>query len=321
MVTSLLRRFASWVVPAGGRRRPCWSLIVAAVLLPGALRAAEPPIERLWAGEAPLAVGDSAADIPTMQLYLPPDVDGKPVTSAAVLVCPGGGYGGLAMGHEGHEIATWYNELGVAAFVLNYRHRGKGYGHPAPLLDAQRALRMIRARAASWKLDPERIGVMGFSAGGHLASTLATHFDAGRADHQDPIEQASCRPDFAILCYPVIALDEPFAHRGSQRNLLGDNPDPALLKSLSNEKQVASNCPPTFLFHTNEDEVVPAENSLVFYAALRRAGVPAELHVFQHGRHGVGLARNLPGTSGWTTDCIAWLRSLNVVADSALIPR
>jgi acetyl esterase/lipase len=217
------------------------------------------------------------------------------------------------MDHEGHQIAQWWNSLRVSAFILDYRHRGKGYGHPAPLLDAQRALRTIRSRAAEWSVDPKRIGVMGFSAGGHLASTLGTHFDQGQSDHVDPIERVGCRPDFMILCYPVIALGEPFTHLGSQRNLLGEPADANLVRQLSNEKQVTRDCPPTFLFHTDSDRVVSPRNSVDFYLALQQAAVPAELHIYQNGPHGVGLARSLPGTGSWPDRCVDWLRNRGVM--------
>lgn len=224
------------------------------------------------------------------------------------MVCPGGGYGFLAVGHEGKDIAEWFNGMGVAAMILEYRHRNRGYGHPAPLQDAQRAIRTVRARADELKIDPQKIGIMGFSAGGHLASTAGTHFDKGNPDAKDPVERVSCRPDFMILCYPVIALGEAFTHRGSQHNLIGKDADPELVRSLSNEKQVTAETPPTFLFHTDEDRGVPAENSVFFYLALRRAKVPAELHVFRPGGHGLGLAPKTPGTSIWPKCCEAWLR-------------
>ena len=215
----------------------------------------------------------------------------------------------LAMDHEGHEIAAWLNSLGVAAFICDYRHRGKGYGHPAPLEDAQRALRTVRSRAAEWHIDPERVGILGFSAGGHLASTAATHFDSGDPDSQDLVARQSCRPDFAILCYPIIALGEPYTHRGSQHNLLGKNAQPELVQSLSNEKQVSEDTPPTFLWHTHGDRGVPAENSVRYYLACLRQNVPAELHIYEQGGHGVGLAKQVPGTADWPHRCAEWMRT------------
>ena len=280
------------------------------VLLAGDVLAAEPKTELLWPDGAPGALGDRPEDKPTLIVYLP---EKEKATGAAVCVCPGGGYGHLAMDHEGDQIGRWFNAMGVAGFIVDYRHRRKGYGHPAPLQDAQRAIRTVRARAEEWGVKPDRIGVMGFSAGGHLASTAATHFDAGRPDAEDPIERASCRPDFAILCYPVVMFDETFTHRGSQRNLLGEDADPELVRSLSNEKQVTPETPPTFLFHTDEDTGVPAENSVQFYLALRRAKVPAELHVYRQGRHGLGLAPDAPGTGNWPKQCEDWMRGLGLL--------
>lgn len=265
----------------------------------------EPITQNLWEDSAPGAKGDEAKDQPRLIRYVVPETKS---TGVGVVVLPGGGYGGLAMGHEGHEIAQWLNANGISAFICDYRHRGKGYGHPAPMLDAQRAIRTVRTHAATWGVDPNRIGVIGFSAGGHLSSTVSTHFDAGDAKAEDPIDRVSCRPDFAILCYPVIAFDEPFTHRGSQRNLLGENPDPELIKKLSNEKSVTKENPPTFLFHTTDDQAVPVENAIVFYMALRRAGVPAEMHVFEPGRHGVGLAKGIPAVSEWSNHCLDWMR-------------
>ena len=203
-------------------------------------------------------------------------------------------------------MAEWLNGFGVSAFVLQYR-LGPRYRHPAPLQDARRALRLVRAGAAEWGLDPARIGILGFSAGGHLASTAATQFEAGRADAADPAERVSSRPDFAILLYPVISMRDPMAHVGSRRNLLGDPPDPVLIDLLSTDGQVTAQTPPAFLFHTADDGGVPVENSILFFRALRAAGVPAEMHVFEHGRHGVGLAPNDPVLSQWPQLCERWM--------------
>jgi acetyl esterase/lipase len=263
----------------------------------------------IWPEGAPGAVGDEAADRPTLTLFLP---DPQPEKCAAVVVCPGGGYGHLAIGHEGREIGEWFNSLGLAAFVLKYRIAPR-YRHPAPLDDAQRALRLVRARAQEWKIDPSRLGIIGFSAGGHLASTAATHFDDGEQKAPDPVERQSCRPDFAILCYPVVTMTDPSTHRGSRRNLLGDTPDPKLVRWYSNETQVIAQSPPTFLFHTDADQAVPAENSLMYYLALRKAGIPAELHVYEPGRHGVGLAASDPVLSTWSGHCEDWLRRRGVL--------
>jgi acetyl esterase/lipase len=281
------------------------ALTAAAILIAPAL-AAEPKTELLWPKGAPGAKGDRPADKPSLIIYLP---EAAKAPTAAVVICPGGGYGMIAMDHEGHQIARWFNSLGVAAVIVDYRHRGKGYGHPAPLQDAQRAIRTVRVRAAEWNVDPAKIGIMGFSAGGHLASTAGTHFDQGNPAAEDAVERVSCRPDFMILCYPVIMFDEKYTHRGSQQNLLGKDEDPALVRSLSNEKQVTAQTPPTFLFHTDEDKGVPAENSIYFYLALHRAGVPAELHVYQRGPHGIGLGADVPGTSAWPKACENWMHN------------
>jgi acetyl esterase/lipase len=182
-----------------------------------------------------------------------------------------------------------------------------------PLLDAQRAIRLVRARAAEWGVDPSRVGILGFSAGGHLASTAATHFDDGRPDAIDPVERQGSRPDFAVLAYPVVSLFDPPAHASSRRNLLGEPPDPALVELLSNERQVTPRTPPTFLFHTADDASVPAQNSVSFFEALRKAGVAAELHVFAHGKHGVGLAADDRALSAWPRLCAAWMEGLGLL--------
>lgn len=248
--------------------------------------------ELLWPRGTPGAVGSEDVDKPTLAIYLPPA--GKAVESG-VVVCPGGGYRNLAMDHEGAQIAAWANSHGMAAFVLKYR-LGPRYHHPAMIDDAHQALRYVREHAAEFHIRPDRIGIWGFSAGGHLAATAATHFDA------------STRPDFAILCYPVITLKPPYAHQGSRKNLLGDEPDSALVENLSNELQVTPQTPPTFLFLTNEDKAVPAENSVLFYLALRKAGVPAEMHIYERGPHGVGLAQKDPVLSSWPARLADWLK-------------
>ncbi len=264
----------------------------------------------LWPDGAPGARGDAEADRPTLTICLP---EADRATGAAVIICPGGGYGNLAMDHEGHQVARWLNSFGVAGFILQYRHRGGGYGHPAPLLDAQRAIRTVRSRAKEWRVKPDRIGILGFSAGGHLASTAGTHFDKGRADAQDPIDRMSCRPDFMVLVYPVISFTEPFSHAGSRKNLLGPDPDPKLVDALSNERQVTPDTPPTFLLHTNEDSGVPPENSVYFYLALRKAKVPAELHIYAKGQHGFGLGREPAAVATWPARCADWMRGLGVL--------
>jgi acetyl esterase/lipase len=270
---------------------------------------AEPTVELLWPAGAPGAKGDEPADKPELHMYRPPQ---EQATGTAIVVCPGGGYGSLAMDHEGKDVAAWLNNNGIAALVLKYR-LGPRYRHPAPLQDAQRAIRIVRHRAAELGIEPNKIGILGFSAGGHLASTAATHFDTGRRDADDPIERASSRPDFAVLIYPVISFTTEFVHAGSRRNLLGENPDAKLAESLSNELQVTDQTPPTFLVHTTEDTAVPPENSLLFYRALRKAKVPAELHIFEKGRHGLGLGPEDPAFSAWPKMCITWLRGRGLV--------
>jgi acetyl esterase/lipase len=250
----------------------------------------EPKPLRLWEGKAPHAVGDDPADVPMLTPYLPPK---DKATGTAVVVCPGGGYGFLAVGHEGKEIAEWLNQRGIAAFVLKYRIVTKGRPgplHPAPMLDVQRAIRTIRTRASEWGVDPKKVGVWGFSAGGHLASIAATHFESGNAAASDPIDHVSSRPDFAILSYPVISMKTATTHGGARNNLLGKDADPALVESLSSDQVVTKHTPPTFLFHTDEDTPVPPMNSISFYAALKKHGVAAELHIYEKGKHGVGLA-------------------------------
>lgn len=274
--------------------------------------AAGPEPILLWPNGAPGAVGDDDRDKPEVRAYLPP---GDKATGAAIVICPGGGYGVLATDHEGHQVAKWANSIGVAGFVVKYRLAPR-YRHPAPLQDAQRAIRYVRANAEKYRIAPHRVGILGFSAGGHLASTVATHFDAGDASSSDPVARQSSRPDFAVLCYPVISLTEKFAHTGSGKNLLGDAATPEQLQNLSNETQVTPETPPTFLFHTGEDAGMPVENSLAFYAACRKAKVPAELHVYQNGPHGVGLAPADPGVNSWKDRLADWLLANGFLADA-----
>jgi len=259
----------------------------------------------LWPSGAPGALGDKDDDKPTLTAFLP---DPDKATGAAIVICPGGGYGGLAP-HEGKGYAEWLNENGIAGLVLKYRLGSKGYRHPAMLNDAARAVRLARSKAEEWHLDPKRVGIMGSSAGGHLASTLLTHFDAGKADDADPIERFSSRPDIGILCYPVITMG-PNTHGGSKKNLLGENPPQELVDLLSNEKHVTKDTPPTFLFHTWEDGSVKVENSIAFAEALRDAGVPFDLHIYQKGGHGMGLGGGRAGGPHhpWVADCLYWLK-------------
>jgi len=267
----------------------------------------------LYEGTVPNALGTEKKDIPLLIAHFAPENE---ATGAAVMICPGGGYGHLAMGHEGKDIAEWYNSLGIHAFILKYRlgkSDGTGYQHPVMLNDAKRGFRLIRAHAEEWNINPDKIGVMGFSAGGHLASTLGTHFDAGKPEAEDPVEQVSCQPNFMVLGYPVISLNTEYVHRGSRRNLLGATPDPELVNYLSNETQVTTFTPPTFLFHTDEDSAVPPENSVLFYLALRKANVPAELHIYERGRHGVGFAPDDPILSSWKERLKDWLSNRGVL--------
>lgn len=253
----------------------------------------EPPAELLWPNGAPGAVGTEDADKPSLTLWMPKAAK----TGQAVVVCPGGGYGALAADHEGKQIAQWLNSQGIVAFVLKYR-LGPRYRHPAPLQDAQQAIKTVRARASQLGIDAKRIGIWGFSAGGHLASTTATLFTSPED-----------RPDFAVLAYPVISFtDEPYVHKGSRRNLLGDNADPALVRSLSTELQIQKDTPPIFLFHTSEDAGVPPENSILFYLACHKAGVPVEMHIYEKGPHGVGLAWSDYALSSWPARLADWLR-------------
>ena len=272
------------------------------------LPCAEPPEVPLYKGDAPGALGKAKADIPTLAAYLP--AKGK-ATGAAVVICPGGGYGAVMMSYEGRDVAKWFAERGVAGYVLRYR-LGPRYHHPVPLHDLQRALRQVKARAKADGVDPARVGVMGFSAGGHLASCAATMFDKGDPKAADPVERLGCRPAFAILAYPVIDLGGKFGHAGSRRNLLGDKPAAALARSLSTQQRVSKDTPPVFLFHTREDKAVPVENSELFAAACKKAGVPCELMILDKGRHGVGLGGKDPELSKWPRRMMQWLEERKI---------
>ena len=306
-------------------RRPLSFLI--ALLIPVALAAQTPPAQPparpnplnaappeipLWDGQAPGALGTEDADRPTLTIYRA----SRGATGTGVVVAPGGGYGALAMDHEGRQVAAYFNAMGVAAFVLKYR-LGPKYHHPVELGDAQRALRLVRARAQEYGVNATRIGLMGFSAGGHLAATAGTRFDAGYASATDPIDRASSRPDFLILGYPVITFEAGVTHAGSVRNLLGENPDPKLIELMSNELHVTPQTPPTFLFHTNADTGVVPENSIRFYMALRKAKVPAEMHIFENGPHGVGLALGDPALGQWPVLLTNWLRGRGLLMKPA----
>jgi acetyl esterase/lipase len=264
----------------------------------------------LWPAGAPGALGNSEYDIPTITPYLP---DGTNATGAAMVICPGGGYGGLAP-HEGNDYALWLNQHGVTCFVLRYRLGSHGYRHPVMLEDAARAVRWVRAHADEYKIDTHRVGIMGSSAGGHLAATLLTHFDVGDASSNDVIERQSSRPDIGILCYAVITMGE-FTHQGSKENLLGKNSSPELVKNLSDELQVTPQTPPCFLWTTFEDKTVPMENTMMFAEALRKNHVPFALHVYEKGGHGMGLKDKPPFAHPhpWAADCLFWLKVQNFV--------
>jgi acetyl esterase/lipase len=260
----------------------------------------------LWPNGAPGALGKGSNDNPTITVFVP-----KIQTGAAMIVCPGGAYVGLAP-HEGGDYARWLNEQGITAFVLKYRLGSHGYRHPRMLEDAARAVRLVRSRAAEWNLDPKRVGIIGSSAGGHLASTLLTHFDSGKADASDAIDRESSRPDLGVLCYPVITMDGVSTHSGSRKYLLGDNPSPELVRELSTQLHVTKDTPPTFVWHTAEDRGVLVQNSLMFAQALANAGVPFEIHVYEKGAHGLGLgSRNYDPKKWheWTHDCHLWLKA------------
>ncbi len=270
------------------------------------------PFTPLWPGDAPGAKGKEPTDIPGVWIY-----QAKQPNGAAVVICPGGGYGALALNHEGVQIADWLNANGITAVVLKYR-LGPKYNHPIPLGDAQHALRYVRANQDKLKVDPKRVGILGFSAGGHLASTAATHFDLGdlQNERKPPLDTYSSRPDFAVLLYPVITLDGPFAHVGSRNNLLGKNPDAKLVESLCNDKQVTKDTPPTFLVHTSADSGVRPENSVLFYLALKKHGVPAELHIYEKGRHGLGLGDKGTPFATWPDRCVAWMKGRGLLNES-----
>ncbi|WP_437203866.1 alpha/beta hydrolase [Planctomicrobium sp. SH664] len=286
--------------------RRCLALCLLALngFLTGSVDAALPEPIPLWPQGAPGAVGTDADDQPCLYLF---PVPAETSTGTTVIVFPGGGYRHLAMQHEGEDVARWLNTFGVTAVVLKYRLSPK-YRHPSPLQDAQQAVRYVRANAEKLQINGARVGVWGFSAGGHLAATLSTHFDNGQPDSSDVLARQSCRPDFAILSYPVISFGEDFTHSGSRKNLLGETPDPELVKSLSNETQVTADTPPTFLFHTSADKGVPPQNSIAYYLALHKNGVPVEMHIYEPGKHGLGLAPNDEHLNAWKDRLAAWLK-------------
>lgn len=273
--------------------------------------AAAATVVPLWKGPAPQSHGTAPEDVPTLTVFLP---EKATQATPAMIVFPGGGYEMLAFDYEGINEAEYFQARGVAGFVLKYRLPKNGYRHPVPLLDAQRAIRFVRSHAAEWNINPVRVGVMGFSAGGHLASTLETHFDAGNPQAADPIDQPSCRPDFAVLVYPVISMKDGITHGGSKHALLGPNPDPALVAKLSNETQVTPQTPPTILVHATDDGAVPIENSRLMLAALQKAGVPSVLDEYPHGGHGFGYGPNQKSApTGWLDKVYDWLKSQSLM--------
>ncbi len=266
---------------------------------------------QLWEEGAPGAIGETPQDIPTLTFHPAPKAKANGTT---VIVCPGGGYGGHAA-HEAEPVADWLNAQGIHAFILRYR-LGPRYHHPVMRYDVLRAVQVVRANAAKWEVNPKRIGIIGFSAGGHLASTAATHFTEGEADAKDPISHVSSRPDFALLIYPVITMTEPFTHRGSRHNLLGENPSQELITLLSNEKQVTKKTPPIFLAHGMDDAVVPVENTILFAEACRKQGVPCEMHLYEKGVHGFGIRPTAGAVSLWPHQCSLWLEEHGFVKAS-----
>jgi acetyl esterase/lipase len=272
----------------------------------------EPRTMFLWEAGAPGAVGTEDADRPTLTYYPP----ARDTSDTAVIVAPGGSYRNLSLNLEGRQPANWLNALGVKAFVLTYR-LGPRYRHPIELGDAKRAIRLVRSRAAEFGVSQARVGMMGFSAGGHLASSAGALSDSGNPSADDPVDRASSRPDFLVLVYPVILFTGPYAHQGSIASLLGDHPDPKLLDELSTDRRVTEQTPPTFLFSTSEDTSVAPENSVAFYLALHKAGVPTELHIFQNGEHGAGLGLTDPALGEWPALLAQWLRGRGLLGKAA----
>jgi acetyl esterase/lipase len=308
-------------------RRDCkrclWVFVIILLISASHSATADAPKEMLlWPPEHPANQGDEPRTVdspewtervtksPMLTPFLPEPGKGS---GAAIVICPGGGYSGLAMQKEGLDTAKWFQSQGVAAIVLRYRCGGGKNQQPVPLEDAHRAIRTVRARANEWGVDPQRVGILGYSAGGHLASTAATMFDEGQPDAADPIERQSCRPDFAVLIYPVISMEDSVTHSGSRKNLLGENPDKKLVEHWSTYRQVSDKTPPTFLVHASDDKAVPVKNALLFYQALVDHGVPAELHVFEEGGHGFGMLRGERPADHWPEQLTPWLQKHGVI--------
>ena len=304
----MIKGFAGGVVLAGALCGFCLGQTTGEVTPHGIA----PQTVLLWPKGAPGAKGSEDVDKPSLTVYLPQGANG---TKTAVVVAPGGGYKELAWEKEGVAYAQWLNARGVAAFVLKYR-LGPEYHYPVELEDAQRAIRWVRAHAAEYGFAADHVGMWGSSAGGHLTATAGTHFDGGNAGAADVVERQGSRPDFLVLAYPVITFEEPAVHSGSKKYLLGENPDPKLVALLSDETQVTKDTPPTFLFATTDDGTVPVMNSVMFYSALVKAGVPAEIHLFQHGGHGAGLAAANPALSVWPDLLAKWMRERGYMAAS-----
>jgi acetyl esterase/lipase len=300
---------AAACLPARAQLQPILPLHAQAAPTVSKSSEATAPTIPLWPAGAPGALGTADDDKPTLGIYLP----ASNPTRTAVIIAPGGGYQHLAMEKEGSDIARWLNARGVAAFVLKYR-LGPKYHHPVELHDAQRAIRMVRAAAAEYKIDPTHVGMWGFSAGGHLTASAGTMFGPPDPTTADPIEKQLDRPDFMVLAYPVITMEDDYVHKGSRLNLLGASPDPALIQSLSPQKHVTAQTPPTFLVSTTDDGTVPVMNSIMFYSALVAAKVPAEIHIYQHGPHGIGLAPGFPDLKVWPELLATWMRARGYMA-------
>jgi acetyl esterase/lipase len=293
--------------------------LIAFILMP---LMAQNQIIPLWEGDPPnyretgeVTIWDTA-DIVRVRNVQKPDIavflpSRKNASGEAVVICPGGGYGILAYDWEGSDIARWLNSEGIAAFVLKYRLPGAKSNiipYKSPLMDAQRAMRLVRFHAEKWNIDPGKVGVMGFSAGGHLASTISTHYDPGDSENDDPVEHESCRPDFSVLVYPVVSFTEEYSHVGSRENLLGKDADPDLIKHFSNELHVTDKTPPAILIHSGDDYGVPVENSIAYYEALQENKISSELHIYPYGGHGYSLAIGQGHLSTWPDRVIEWIK-------------